>query len=67
MITTAIKFIWEIGNNSVIQYTLTEDYLKLLVIDDDGNILVNDEELSHEEYISIDLITKYYIGKILGK
>ena len=67
VITTAIKFIWEIGSNSVIQYTLTEDYLKLLVIDDDGNILVNDEELSHEEYVSIDLITKYYIEKILDK
>ena len=65
--TTAIKFIWNIGSYGVIQYTLTEDYLKLLVIDDDGNILVNDEELSHEEYVSIDLITKYYIGKILGK
>ena len=30
-------------------------------IDDDGNILVNDEELNHGEYVSIDLITKYYI------
>ena len=63
--TTAIKFIWNIGSYGVIQYTLTEDYLKLFVINDDGNILVNDEELNHEEYLSIDLITKYYIREIL--
>ena len=63
--TTAIKFIWNIGSYGVIQYTLTEDYLKLFVIDNDGNILVNDEELNHEEYVSIDLITKYYIREIL--
>ena len=63
--TTAIKFIWNIGSYGVIQYTLTEDYLKLFVIDNDGNILVNDEELNHEEYVSIDLITKHYIREIL--
>lgn len=63
--TTAIKFIWNVGSYGVIQYTLTEDYLKLFVIDDDGNILVNDEELNHEEYVSIDLITKHYIREIL--
>ena len=63
--TTAIKFIWNVGSYGVIQYTLTEDYLKLFVIDNDGNILVNDEELNHEEYVSIDLITKHYIREIL--
>ena len=63
--TTAIKFIWNVSSYGVIQYTLTEDYLKLFVIDDDGNILVNDEKLNHEEYVSIDLITKYYIREIL--
>ena len=63
--TTAIKFIWNVGSYGVIQYTLTEDYLKLFVIDDDGNVLVNDEELNHEEYVSVDLITKYYIREIL--
>ena len=63
--TTAIKFVWNIGSYGVIQYTLTEDYLKLFVIDNDGNILVNDEELNHEEYVSIDLITKHYIREIL--
>ena len=63
--TTAIKFIWTVGSYGVIQYTLTEDYLKLFVIDNDGNILVNDEELNHEEYVSIDLITKHYIREIL--
>ena len=64
--TTAIKFIWNVGSYGVIQYTLTEDYLKLFVIDNDGNILVNDEELNHEEYVSIDLITKHYIREILN-
>lgn len=63
--TTAIKFIWNVGSYGIIQYTLTEDYLKLFVIDDDGNILVNDEELNYEEYVSIDLITKHYIREIL--
>ena len=63
--TTTIKFTWNIGSYGVIQYTLTEDYLKLFVIDNDGNILVNDEELNHEEYVSIDLITKHYIREIL--
>ena len=63
--TTAIKFVWNLGSYGVIQYTLTEDYLKLFVIDNDGNILVNDEELNHEEYVSIDLITKHYIREIL--
>lgn len=63
--TTAIKFIWNVGSYGVIQYTLTEDYLKLFVIDNDENILVNDEELNHEEYVSIDLITKHYIREIL--
>ena len=62
---TVVKFIWDIGSHGVIQYTLSEDYLKLFVIDDDGNILVNNEELNHEEYVSIDLITKYYIREIL--
>ena len=64
-LNTVVKFIWDIGSHGVIQYTLSEDYLKLLVIDDDGNILVNDEELNHGEYVSIDLITKYYIREIL--
>ena len=62
---TVVKFIWNVGSQGVIQYTLSEDYLKLFVIDDDGNILVNNEELNHEEYVSIDLITKYYIREIL--
>ena len=63
--TTAIKFVWNLGSYGVIQYTLTEDYLKLFVIYNEGNILVNDEELNHEEYVSIDLITKHYIREIL--
>ena len=64
-LNTVIKYIWNVGSYGVIQYTLSEDYLKLFVIDDDGNILVNDEKLNHEEYVSIDLITKYYIREIL--
>ena len=64
-LNTVVRFMWDIGSHGVIQYTLAEDYLKLFVIDDDGNTLVNDEELNHEEYVSIDLITKYYIREIL--
>ena len=64
-LNTVINYIWKVGSYGVIQDTLSEDYLKLFVIDDDGNILVNDEELNHEEYVSIDLITKYYIREIL--
>lgn len=62
---TVIKFIWHVGSYGLIQYTLSEDSLKMFVIDDDSDILVNDSELTHEEYLSIDLITKYYIREIL--
>lgn len=63
-IDTVIKFIWNVGDSGLIQYTLSEDYLKLFVIDNNSNILV-DNELNHEEYVSINLITRYYINQIL--
>lgn len=63
-IDTVIKFIWNVGDSGLIQYTLSKNYLKLFVIDNNSNILV-DNELNHEEYVSINLITRYYINQIL--
>ena len=63
-VDTVIKFIWNVGDSGIIQHTLSEDYLKLFVIDNNSNILV-DNELNHEEYVSINLITRYYINQIL--
>ena len=52
------------GKDNILESTSKGSRLSLVLKD---YSLVNDEELSHEEYVSIDLITKYYIGKILGK
>lgn len=61
---TVIRFTWHIGEFGIIQYTLSEDYLKLWVIDNNSNVLVNYEELNHNEYMSVDFITKHYIDVI---
>lgn len=52
------------GEFGIIQYTLSEDYLKLWVLDNDSNVLVNYEELNHDDYMAIDFITKHYIDVI---
>lgn len=43
---------------------MSEEYLKLFVLDNDSNILVNDIELDNSEFQSIDFITTYFIGVI---
>ena len=63
-IDTVIRFTWNIGDFGIIQYTLSEDYLKLWVIDDDSEVLVNNVELDHNDYESVCFITKHYIKMI---
>lgn len=65
-IDTVIRFTWSVGDFGIIQYTLSEDYLKLYVIDDNSEILVNNVELDRNDYESVCFITKYYI-KIIRK
>ena len=65
-INTVIKFIWNIGDFGFVQYTLSENYLKLYVMDNNSNVLVNDVELDHNDYDSIDFITRQYIRRIRG-
>ena len=65
-IDTVIRFTWNIGDFGFIQYTLSEDNLKLYVIDDNSNVLVNNVELDHNDYESVCFITKHYI-KIIRK
>lgn len=61
---TVIRFTWYIGDFGFIQYTLSEDNLKLYVIDDNSKVLANNVELDHNDYESVDFITKYYIKEI---
>ena len=65
-INTVIRFTWNVGDFGIIQYTLSEDYLKLYVIDDNSEVLVNDVELDHNDYDSVDFITRQYIRRIRG-
>lgn len=66
-IEIVIQFKWNVGDFGIIEYTLSEKYLKLFVLDNDSNILVNDVELDNSEFQSIDFITTYFIGVITGK
>lgn len=61
---TVIRFTWNVGEFGIIQYTLSEDYLKLWVLDNDSNVLVNYEELNHDDYMLVDFITRHYIDII---
>lgn len=63
-IETVIRFTWNVGDFGIIQYTLSEDYLKLWVIDDNSEVLVNNVELDHNDYESVCFITKHYIKMI---
>ena len=63
-IDTVIRFTWSVGDFGIIQYTLSEDYLKLYVIDDNSEVLVNNVELDHNDYESVCFITKHYIKMI---
>ena len=65
-IETVIRFTWNVGAFGLIQYTLSEDYLKLYVIDDNSEVLVNNVELDRNDYESVCFITKHYI-KIIRK
>lgn len=61
---TVIRFTWYIGDFGFIQYTLSEDNLKLYVIDDNSKVLVNNVELDHSDYESVGFITKHYVKEI---
>ena len=63
-IENVIRFTWNIGDFGVIQYTLSEDCLKLWVIDDNSEVLVNNVELDRNDYESVCFITKHYIKTI---
>lgn len=63
-IETVIRFTWNVGDFGFIQYTLSEDYLKLYVIDDNSEVLVNNVELDRNDYESVCFITKHYIKMI---
>lgn len=63
---TVVKFSWNIGDFGIIQYTLHEDRLTLWVLDNNSNVLVENEELSHSNYLSVDSITKNYIDALNG-
>lgn len=65
-IDIVIQFKWNVGDFGMIEYTLSEEYLKLFVLDNDSNILVNDIELDNSEFQSIDFITTYFINVING-
>lgn len=66
-IDIVIQFKWNVGDFGIIEYTLSEKYLRLFVLDSDSNILVNDVELDNSEFQSIDFITTYFIGVITGE
>lgn len=61
---TVIRFTWNVGEFGIVQYTLSEDYLKLWVLDNGSNVLVNYEELNHDDYMLVDFITRHYIDII---
>lgn len=61
---TVIRFTFNVGDFGLIQYTLSEDYLKLYVIDDNSKVIVNDFELGNNHYNSIDFITRFCIERI---
>lgn len=65
-INTVIRFIWNIEDFGFVQYTLSENYLKLYVMDNNSNVLANDVELDHNDYDSVDFITRQYIRRIRG-
>lgn len=66
-INTVIKFNWTIGRHGLIEYALSEDYLKLLVLDDDSNVIVADYELDNSEWQSIDFITIFFRRIVMGE
>lgn len=63
-INTVIRFTFNVGDFGFIQYTLSEDCLKLYVMDDNSKVLVNDFELGNNHYNSIDFITRFCIERI---
>ena len=66
-IDTVIKFHWDVKEFGFIECTLSEDYLKLFVLDDNSNILVNDVEIDNVEYNSIDFIIEYFWRVVSGE
>lgn len=66
-IDTVIKFHWDVKEFGFIECTLSEDYLKLFVMDDNSNILVNDVEIDNVEYNSIDFIIEYFWRVVSGE
>lgn len=66
-INIVIQFKWNVGDFGMIEYTLSEEYLKIFVLDNNSNILVNDVELDNSEFQSIDFITTYFIEVITGE
>lgn len=66
-IDTIINFQWYVKEFGFIELTLSEDYLKLFVMDNDSSILVDDIEIDNAEYNSIDFIITYFIRVINGE
>lgn len=63
-IDTIIRFTFNVGEFGFVQYTLSKNYLKLYVMTDDANVLVNNVELELNDYDSLDFVTRFYINRI---
>lgn len=66
-IDTVIKFRWQIGSYGFIEYVLSDDYLKLFVMDDGIDIIVNDIEIDSSGYEAIDFITLFFRKVVMGE
>ena len=66
-IDTVIKFHWDVKEFGFIECTLSENYLKLFVMDNDSTILVNDVEIDNVKYNTIDFIITYFRRIISGE
>lgn len=66
-IDTVIKFSWQIGSYGFIEYVLSDDYLKLFVMDDGIDVIVNDVEIDNSLYEAIDFITLFFRKVVMGE
>lgn len=65
-IDTVIKFSWQIGSYGFIEYVLSDDYLKLFVMDDSVDVIANDVEIDNSGYEAIDFITMFFRKVVMG-
>lgn len=66
-IDTVIKFSWQIESYGFIEYVLSDNYLKLFVMDDDVDVIVNDVEIDNSGYKAIDSITMFFRKVVMGE